>query len=156
MLKYSPHYCILHHSRYPAPFPELCGKVVCKITIGQPCSHQPLRNIWFLEHYVLAGKPFDTQGPYVATWWQKKHWCHYCNGSHTSQSPVKIRCAKRNQRVFWVITRQPLTNTMLPWAAANLGSFHSPRVHPKWHPCYLYSSLPFTRDVWVLVKSSTL
>uniref|UniRef100_A0A4W5JQ12 Uncharacterized protein n=1 Tax=Hucho hucho TaxID=62062 RepID=A0A4W5JQ12_9TELE len=40
---------------YPAPFPESCGKVVCKITIGQPPSHQALRNIWLSKSYVLAG-----------------------------------------------------------------------------------------------------
>ena len=41
-------------SNYHAPFPERCGKVICKITIGQPRSHQALRNIWFSERYVLA------------------------------------------------------------------------------------------------------
>jgi hypothetical protein len=38
-----------------APFPESCGKVVCKITIGQLHSHQALRNKWFSKRYVLAG-----------------------------------------------------------------------------------------------------
>ena len=38
-------------SNYPAPFPESYGKVVYKITIGQPRSHQALRNIWFFKCY---------------------------------------------------------------------------------------------------------
>jgi hypothetical protein len=35
-------------------FPEHCGKysIVCKITIGQPRSHQALRNLWISERYA--------------------------------------------------------------------------------------------------------
>ena len=41
---------------FPSPFPESCGKIVCKRTIGQTRSHHALRNIWFSERYVLAGQ----------------------------------------------------------------------------------------------------
>ena len=41
-------------SNYPSPFPESCGKVVCKIIIQQPHSRQGLR-ICFTELYVFAG-----------------------------------------------------------------------------------------------------
>jgi hypothetical protein len=38
-------------SNYPAPFPESCRKVVMQ----NNQNNHTLRNIWFSEHYVLAG-----------------------------------------------------------------------------------------------------
>ena len=79
-LEHYQHFYYIHFRKY-APFPESCGKVVCKITIRQLRLHLALRNIWFLEY--INGIILERQ----TNLWLVSGWYNYPLLPHLSLYP---------------------------------------------------------------------